>query len=81
MNDFKYVGFVGVTIDLTRYGTMMAYPNGQVLESFKYISRLSRVNITRNSEDQVSSITEYIYKTSAYAAAEAIQNAVARIAE
>ena len=81
MNEFKYMRFVRVVIDPTKYDAMMSYLNGGVLESFKDIAGLSRVIITRNSEDHIFSAAGYIDKTSADAAAETMQNAVARMAE
>ena len=81
MNDFKYMRFVRVVIDPTKYDAMMSYLNGGVLDSFKDIPGLSRVIITRNSEDHIFSATGYIDKTSADAAAETMQNAVAGLAE
>ena len=81
MNDFKYMRFVRVVIDPTKYDAMMSYLNGGVLDSFKDIPGLSRVIITRNSEDHIFSATGYTDKTSADAAAETMQNAVAGLAE
>ena len=81
MNEFKYMRFVRVVIDPTKYDAMMSYLNGGVLDSFKDIAGLSRVFITRNSEDHIFSAAGYIDKTSADAAAETIQNAVAGMAE
>ena len=80
-NDIKYMRFVRVVIDPTKYNAMMSYLNGGVLESFKDIAGLSRVFITRNSEDHLFSAAGYIDKTSADAAAETMQNAVAGMAE
>ena len=80
-NDIKYMRFVRVVIDPTKYDAMMSYLNGGVLESFKDIAGLSRVFITRNSEDHIFSAAGYIDKTSADAAAETMQNAVAGMAE
>ena len=42
-NDIKYMRFVRVVIDPTKYDAMMSYLNGGVLESFKDIAGLSRV--------------------------------------
>ncbi len=81
MNDFKYMRFVRVVIDPTKYDAIMSYLNGGVLENFKDIAGLSRVIITRNSEEHIFSATGYIDKKSADAAAETMQNAVAGIAE
>ena len=77
----KYTRFVRVVIDPTKYDAMMSYLNGGVLESFKDIAGLSRVFITRNSEDHIFSAAGYIDKTSADAAAETMQNTVAGMAE
>jgi hypothetical protein len=73
--------FVRVVIDPTKYDAMMSYLNGGVLEGFKDIAGLSRVFITRNSEDHIFSAAGYIDKTSADAATETMQNAVAGMAE
>jgi len=80
-NDIKYMRFVRVVIDPTKYNAMMSYLNGGVLESFADIAGLSRVFITRNSEDHIFSAAGYIDKTSADAAAETMQNTVAGMAE
>ena len=80
-NDIKYMRFIRVVIDPTKYDAMMSYLNGGVLDSFKDIAGLSRVFITRNSEDHIFSAAGYIDKTSADAAAETMQNAVAGMAE
>ena len=80
-NDIKYMRFIRVVIDPTKYDAMMSYLNGGVLESFKDIAGLSRVFIMRNSEDHIFSAAGYIDKTSADAAAETMQNAVAGMAE
>ena len=80
-NDIKYMRFVRVVIDPTKYDAMMSYLNGGVLESFKDIAGLSRVIITRNSEDHIFSAAGSIDKTSADAAAGTMQNAVAGMAE
>ena len=80
-NDIKYMRFVRVVIDPTKYDAMMSYLNGGVLDSFKDIAGLSRVFITRNNEDHIFSAAGYIDKTSADAATETMQNAVAGMAE
>jgi len=80
-NDIKYMRFIRVVIDPTKYDAMMSYLNGGVLASFKDIAGLSRVFITRNSEDHIFSVAGYIDKTSADAAAETMHNAVAGMAE
>jgi len=80
-NDIKYMRFVRVVIDPTKYDAMMSYLNGGVLESFKDIAGLSRVIISRTTENRIISATGYIDKTSADAAAETMQNALAGIAE
>jgi len=81
MNEFKYMRFGLFVINPTKYDAMMSYLNGGVLESFKDIAGLSRVFITRNSEDHIFSAAGYIDKTSADAAAETMQNALAGMAE
>ena len=81
MNEFKYMRFVSAVIDPTKYDAIMSYLNGGVLESFKDIAGLSRVIISRTTENRILSATGYIDKTSADAAAETMQNALAGIAE
>ena len=81
MNEFKYMRFVSAVIDPTKYDAIMSYLNGGVLESFKDIAGLSRVIISRTTEDRILSATGYIDKTSADAAVETMQNALAGIAE
>ena len=81
MNEFKYMRFVSAVIDPTKYDAIMSYLNSGVLESFKDVAGLSRVIITRISEDRILSATGYIDKTSADAAIETMQNAIAGIAE
>jgi len=81
MNEFKYMRFVSAVIDPTKYDAIMSYLNGGVLESFKDIAGLSRVIISRTTENRILSATGYIDKTSADAAAETMQNALAGMAE
>ena len=81
MNEFKYMRFVSAVIDPAKYDAIMSYLNGGVLESFKDIAGLSRVIISRTTENRILSATGYIDKTSADAAAETMQNALAGIAE
>ena len=81
MNEFKYMRFVSAVIDPTKYDAIMSYLNSGVLESFKDVAGLSRVLISRTTEDRILSATGYIDKTSADAAAETMQNALAGMAE
>ena len=81
MDEFKYMRFVSAVIDPTKYDAIMSYLNGGVLESFKDIAGLSRVIISRTTEARILSATGYIDKTSADAAVETMQNALAGIAE
>ena len=81
MNEIKYMRFVSAVIDPTKYDVIMSYLNGGVLENFKDIAGLSRVIISRTTENRILSATGYINKTSADAAAETMQNALAGIAE
>ena len=81
MNEFKYMRFISAVIDPTKYDAIMSYLNGGVLESFKDIAGLSRVIISRTTENRILSATGYSDKTSADAAAETMQNALAGIAE
>ena len=80
MNEFKYMRFVSAVIDPTKYDEIMSYLNGGVLESYKDIAGLSRVIISRTTEDRILSATGFIDKTSADAALEMMQNALAGIA-
>ena len=81
MNEFKYMRFVSAVIDPAKYDAIMSYLNGGVLESFKDIAGLSRVIISRTTENRILSATGYIDKTSADAAAETMHNALAGMAE
>jgi len=81
MNEFKYMRFVSAVIDPSKYDAIMSYLNRGVLESFKDIAGLSRVIISRTTENRILSAIGHIYKTSADAAAETMQNAVSGIAE
>ena len=81
MNEIKYMRFVSAVIDPTKYDQIMSYLNGGVLESYKDIAGLSRVIISRTTEDRILSATGFIDKTSAGAAVETMQNALAGIAE
>jgi len=81
MNEFKYMRFVSAVIDPSKYDEIMSYLNGGALESYKDIAGLSRVIISRTTEDQILSATGFIDKTSADAAVETMQNALAGIAE
>ncbi|PKB70267.1 MAG: hypothetical protein BZY77_00655 [SAR202 cluster bacterium Io17-Chloro-G5] len=81
MNEFKYMRFVSAVIDPTKYDAIMSYLNGGVLKSFKDIAGLSRVIISRTTENRILSAIGYIDKRSADAAAETMQNALAGMAE
>ena len=77
-SDFRYTAF---DFDPTKYDAIMSYLNGGVLESFKDIAGLSRVIISRTTENRILSAIGYIDKRSADAAAETMQNALAGMAE
>jgi hypothetical protein len=81
MNEFKYMRFVSAVIDPAKYDAIMSYLDSGVVESFKNIAGLSRVLISRTTEDRILSATGYIDKTSADAATGTMQNALAGIAE
>ena len=81
MNEFKYMRFVRAIIDPNKYDAVMSYLNEGVLESLQDVVGLSRVIITRISEDRLLSASGYIDKTSADAATEAMQNVLAGITE
>jgi hypothetical protein len=81
MNEFKYMRFVSAVIDPTKYDEIMSYLNGGALESFKDIAGLSRVIISRTTDDRMLSASGYIDKTSADAAADRVQNVLSGISE
>jgi hypothetical protein len=81
MNELKYMRFVSAVIDPTKYDEIMSYLNGGALESFKDIAGLSRVIISRTTDDRMLSASGYIDKTSADAAADRVQNVLSGISE
>ena len=81
MNEFKYMRFVRAIIDPSKYDAVMSYLNGGILESLKDVPGLSRVIITRISEDRMLSASGYIDKTAADAASDRVQNVLSGISE
>ena len=81
MNELKYMRFVSAVIDPTKYDEIMSYLKGGALESFKDIAGLSRVIISRTTDDRMLSASGYIDKTSADAAADRVQNVLSGISE
>ena len=81
MNEFKYMRFVRAIIDPSKYDAVMSYLNGGALESLKDVRGLSRVIITRISEDRMLSASGYIDKTAADAASDRVQNVLSGISE
>ena len=80
-NDIKYMRFVSVVIDPTKYDAIMSYLNSGHLEKFKDVAGLSRLFITRTMEDRMLAASGYIDKASAEAATEIVQTALAGMAE
>ena len=81
MNEFKYMRFVRAIIDPSKYDAVMSYLNGGILESLKDVPGLSRVIITRISEERMLSASGYIDKTAADAASDRVQNVLSGISE
>ena len=77
-SDFRFTAF---DFNPTKYDAIMSYLDSGVVESFKNIAGLSRVLISRTTEDRILSATGYTDKTSADAAAGTMQSALAGIAE
>ena len=80
-NDIKYMRFVSVVIDPTKYDAIMSYLNSGHLESFKDVAGLSRLFITRTTEDRMLAASGSIDKASSDAATETVQAALAGMAE
>jgi len=80
-NDIKYMRFVSVVIDPTKYDAIMSYLNSGHLERFKDVAGLSRLFITRTTEDRMLAASGYIDKASSDAATETVQAALAGMAE
>lgn len=80
-NDIHYMRFVSVVIDPTKYGAIMSYLNSGHLEKFKDIPGLSRLFITRTTEDRMLAASGYINKTSSDGSMETVQEALVGIAE
>jgi len=80
-NDIKYMRFVSVVIDPTKYNAIMSYLNSGHLEKFKDVAGLSRLFITRTTEDRMLAASGYIDKASSDAAMETVQAALAGMAE
>ena len=80
-NDIKYMRFVSVVIDPTKYDAIMSYLNSGHLEKFKDVAGLSRLFITRTMEDRMLAASGYIDKASSDASKESAQAALAEMAE
>ena len=80
-NDIKYMRFVSVVIDPTKYDAIMSYLNSGHLEKFKDVAGLSRLFITRTTEDRMLAASGYIDKASSDASKESAQAALAGMAE
>ena len=81
MNEFKYMRFVSVVIDSSKYDVIMSYLNSGHLEKFKDVSGLSRLLITRTTEDRMLAASGYVDKESSDSAMETVQAALTGMAE
>ena len=81
MNEFKYMRFVSVVIDSSKYDAIMSYLNSGHLEKFKGVSGLSRLLITRTTEDRMLAASGYVDKESSDSAMETVQAALTGMAE
>ena len=81
MNEFKYMRFVSVVIDSSKYDAIMSYLNSGHLEKFKDVSGLSRLLITRTTEDRMLAASGYVDKESSDSAMETVQAALTGMAE
>ena len=81
MNEFKYMRFVSVVIDSSKYDAIMSYLNSGHLEKFKDVSGLSRLLITRTTEDRMLAASGYVDKESSDSALESVQAALTGMAE
>ena len=73
--------FVSVVINPTKYDEIMSYLNKGHLEQFKDVAGMSRLFITRTTEDRMLAASGYINKASSDAATETVQAALAGMAE
>ena len=81
MNEFKYMRFVSVVIDSSKYDAIMSYLNSGHLEKFKNIPGLSRLLINRTTEDRMLAVSGYLDKQSSDSAMETVQEALTGMAE
>ena len=81
MNEFKYMRFVSVVIDSSKYDAIMSYLNSGHLEKFKNIPGLSRLLINRTTENRMLAASGYLDKQSSDSAMETVQEALSGMAE
>jgi hypothetical protein len=81
MNEFKYMRFVSVVIDSSKYDAIMSYLNSGHLEKFKNIPGLSRLLINRTTENRMLATSGYLDKQSSDSAMETVQEALTGMAE
>ena len=81
MNEFKYMRFVSVVIDSSKYDAIMSYLNSGHLEKFKNIPGLSRLLINRTTENRMLAASGYLDKQSSDSALETVQEALTGMAE
>ena len=81
MNEFKYMRFVSVVIDSSKYDAIMSYLNSGHLEKFKNIPGLSRLLINRTTENRMLAASGYLDKQSSDSAMETVQEALTGMAE
>jgi len=81
MNEFKYMRFVSVVIDSSKYDAIMSYLNSGHLEKFKNIPGLSRLLINRTTENRMLAVSGYLDKQSSDSAMETVQEALTGMAE
>ena len=81
MNEFKYMRFISVVIDSSKYDAIMSYLNSGHLEKFKNIPGLSRLLINRTTENRMLAVSGYLDKQSSDSAMETVQEALTGMAE
>ena len=81
MNEFKYMRFVSVVIDSSKYDAIMSYLNSGHLEKFKNIPGFSRLLINRTTENRMLAASGYLDKESSDSAMETVQAALTGMAE
>tara|TARA_B110000263_G_scaffold27284_1_gene20795 strand:+ start:127 stop:753 length:627 start_codon:yes stop_codon:yes gene_type:complete len=81
MNEFKYMRFISVVIDSSKYDAIMSYLNSGHLEKFKNIPGLSRLLINRTTENRMLAASGYLDKQSSDSAMETVQEALTGMAE